>query len=390
MRSILVLTGFAVALSTHPAEVRADGDAKTVETEGKAAIINGDVAGAREKARKDALRLAVEQVAGVKTEAASVVKDYTLVSDTIRSTADGLVESYKVLEEKAVDNNTVYSVKVSASVTKSKAQDAFSLVLLESSRPKVAFIIAERMAGQTDFTTGNQERGKTENMLIDYFMERGLTVVDYGGMVGMNLSGVASSGELSAADADRLAEKADIQYVVVGKVVGVDAGPVMIQGIRSYNMSLTLKMFSTQTHEVVATSSKSNAIPCISPNLAPISCSKLYKDRVVDQVGSELLEKTSKAFLRMSVTGNKRVQVRANVATFALLQKFIKSLPDEVRGVNQVNQRSFKGGRAVLDIELEGGDVNYLASELSARKIGGTTIDVLGVNSEQLEIEIKK
>ena len=389
MRGVWMYTGLAVTLGmvSAPGVVRADDDAKTVEATGQAAIVNGDVGGARDRARKDALRNAVEQVAGANVTAVTTVKDYELISDAVSAQTDGLVSSYKILKEENKDG--AVKITVSAVVSKAKAMDAFSLALLEAGRPKVAFVIAERMAGQTDFSVANGERGKTENMLIDYFQQRGLTVVELGGLTGINLNGAASSGELSAADAARIAEQADAQYVVIGKVVGVDAGPVMVQGLRSYNMSMTLKMFSTSTHIIVATTTKSNAIPCVSPNLAPLSCYSLYRNRVVDKGAQDLLEKTSKAFIRDSVTGSKHVQVLVAVSSFGTLRNFIKGL-DDIRGVNKVQQRSFKSGRAVLDIELEGGDVNYLATELSSKKVGGSSVEVVGVNTDKLEIELKK
>ena len=174
----------------------------------------------------------------------------------------------------------------------------------------------------------------------------------------------------------------------MGKVVGTDAGPIMNTGLRSYNMSLTFKMFSTTTHEVVATATKSNAIPCTSPNLAPVSCASLYKQRVIEPAAQEMMVKTAKAWLK-GVSGAKRVQILANVANFSALQKFITALPADVRGVKNVTQRSFKAGKATLDIELEG-DTNYLAAELSAKKIGGAAVEVTGVNADKIEIEIKK
>lgn len=389
MRGIWTLTGVAMALAV-PALVQAQAaDETTVETSGSAGVVNNDVAGAKDKARKDALRNAVEQVAGAKVSSVTSVKDYQLVSDQVTSQVDGLVKSYKILEEK--NEGGVVTIKVSAVVSKAQAMDAFSLALLEAGRPKVAFVIAERMAGATDFSTGNQERGRTENMLIEYLQERGLSVVNLAGLGGVNLSGVATSGDLSAADAEKLAEKADAQFVVVGKVDGKDAGNILgTQGFRSYNMSLSFQMFSTSTHEVVAATTKSNVIPCISPNLAPLSCSSLYKARVVEPAAQDLMAKTAKWFVRSNVTGNKRVQVLVSVPNFGALGKFEKGLQEDVRGVASVTRRSFKNNKAVLDIELEGGDTNYLANELSTKKIGGATVDVTGVNTDKLEVEVKK
>ncbi|MBI5495409.1 MAG: hypothetical protein HY904_10325 [Deltaproteobacteria bacterium] len=386
MRNKAFISATALALCVATT-ARAE-DEKTVTVTGQAAIVNGDQKGATEKARRDAFRLAVEQVGGVQLASSTVVKNFMMTSDVVRSQADGFVKAHEDKEVKC--DASVCSVTAAVTVAKSGVDSFYNLMLMQAGHPKVAFVIAERMAGQTDFSLANQERGKSENMLTDYFIERGMKVVDFGGMTGVNLSGAAASGELSAADADKLADKADAQYVVLGKVVGVDAGPIMIQGLRSYNMTFTLKMFSTATHEIVATVTKSNAIPCISPNLAPVSCMSLYRARVVEPAAQELLNKTAKSF-QQQVTGERRVQVRAKVASFAALNGFVKALQGgAIGGIKDVQQRTFKDGKATLDLQLEGGDVNYLAGELSSKKVGGSTVEVTGVNNDLIEIEIKK
>lgn len=386
MRSTWALTAAAVTLCAATTTALAmDGEEKTVTVTGQAAINSNDEKGAKERAKRDAMRQAVEQVGGVTISSSSVVKNFALASDVVRSQADGFVKDFQ--EKSAVCEKGICTVTGDATVTKTGVQDFYSLLLMQAGHPKVAFVIAERMAGQTDFTLTNSERGKTENLMTEYFIERGMKVVDFGGMTGMKLSGQASSGELTTADAEKLAEKADAQYVVLGTVVGVDAGPVMIQGIRSYNMTLSLKMFSAATHEIVASVTKSNAIPCITPNLAPVSCMNLYKARVVDAAAQDLMNKTAKAFTAQT-TGERRVQLKVKVAKFPTLNAFVKGLPS-VTGVKDVQNRGFKDGRATVDIQLDGGDVNYLAGELSSKKIGGTTVEVVGVNNDQLEVEVK-
>jgi hypothetical protein len=388
MRSTWALTAAAVTLCAASTTALADGDEKTVTVTGQAAKNGNDEKGAIDRARRDAMRQAVEQVGGVQIASSTVVKNFAMTSDVVRSQADGFVKSWDG-ETVNCDKKEggICSVTGNATVSKSGVQDFYSLLLMQAGHPKVAFVIAERMAGQTDFTLTNSERGKTENLMTEYFIERGMKVVDFGGMTGIKLSGQASSGELTAADAEKLAEKADAQYVVLGTVVGVDAGPVMIQGIRSYNMTLSLKMFSSATHEIVASVTKSNAIPCITPNLAPVSCMNLYKARVVDAAAQDLMNKTAKAFTTQA-TGERRVQLKVKVAKFPTLNAFVKGL-SSVTGVKDVQNRGFKDGRATVDVQLEGGDVNYLAGELSTKKVGGTSVEVVGVNNDQLEVEVK-
>ena len=175
MRSVWALSGLALALGVASAPPAAAGpdDTKSVQVVGQAAVVNNDVALAKERAKKDAFRNALEQVAGVKVQSVTTVKDFQLVSDAVSAKAEGMIKEYKILEEKV--EGGVASVKIDAMVSKSVVEDGFPLLLMEANNPKVAFIIAERMAGQTDFSLANQERGKTENLMIDYFTQRGMT-----------------------------------------------------------------------------------------------------------------------------------------------------------------------------------------------------------------------
>src|SRR5262245_25397452 len=87
---------FSVAL---PAIAAAGQEPQTVEIEGFAAVVNNDIAQARDKAIDDAKRKAVEQVAGSQVSSESISENFQLVSDKIYARASGFVKNYSISSE---------------------------------------------------------------------------------------------------------------------------------------------------------------------------------------------------------------------------------------------------------------------------------------------------
>ncbi|MCC7430112.1 hypothetical protein IT568_04635 [bacterium] len=96
-----------------------------VQTEGEAKIYAEDLVSAKDQAITAAKKEAVSLVHGTKIDSEIRLVDAVLVDYTIKNTANGLVKSYKILEEKA--GNDVFTVKIESSVYKNteKISDEF-------------------------------------------------------------------------------------------------------------------------------------------------------------------------------------------------------------------------------------------------------------------------
>jgi hypothetical protein len=151
----------AVALCTGPVF------AKKVIVKGEYAVDGGDQAAARKAALKDAMRKAVEQVAGVKVQSTTVSSEWEIVKDEIIAKTEGMVTSHKVISEGA--NGGVYEITIEADVADKPVGDAIDQLISLKKSSKVAFLVAEKMAGNSEFSVGTAERGKTEDILINIF-----------------------------------------------------------------------------------------------------------------------------------------------------------------------------------------------------------------------------
>jgi len=167
MYSYLLALLFLLCLTTPDALAQA----KCINADGEAAIINNDKPSAKMEAVARAKWTAIEQVAGTEVKAGSFVQNFTLVEDVIKTKSGGVVKSYKVLEEGVKDD--VLNVKINACVEPSQARDAVSQLALNNS---IALFIPARKPGRhgDEF----EENNILSETLIGKLTEQGYTVVD--------------------------------------------------------------------------------------------------------------------------------------------------------------------------------------------------------------------
>jgi len=167
MYSYLLALLFLLCLTTPDALAQA----KCINADGEAAIINNDKPSAKMEAVARAKWTAIEQVAGTEVKAGSFVQNFTLVEDVIKTKSGGVVKSYKVLEEGVKDD--VLNVKINACVEPSQARDAVSQLGLNNS---IALFIPARKPGRhgDEF----EENNILSETLIGKLTEQGYTVVD--------------------------------------------------------------------------------------------------------------------------------------------------------------------------------------------------------------------
>jgi hypothetical protein len=146
---------------------------KCVETNGEAAIVNSDIPGAKAEATARAKWTAIEQVVGTEIKAQSFIQNFALVEDVIKTQAQGVVKSYKILGY-AIKQDAV-SVKIRACVEPALARDAVSSLALNSS---IAVFIPARKPGRTRGVDEYEETNLFSETLIEKLTDQNYTVVD--------------------------------------------------------------------------------------------------------------------------------------------------------------------------------------------------------------------
>lgn len=109
-----------------------------VVAQGMGAVVGGDQAAARKAAINDALRIAVEMRMGVHVKSSRVAEMYLLKQDRIEAISEGVIDSYKVEDEKAI--GPVYWVEISAKfrvdAIKEKGLDQVQVALMTKATGK--------------------------------------------------------------------------------------------------------------------------------------------------------------------------------------------------------------------------------------------------------------
>ncbi len=89
------------------------GDTYVCQAEGFGTVINNDKDQARDEARTDARRRALEQVVGVQLDAETITRNQVLVDQFVRSQTSGVVTSDRILEDGLIEAGR-YRVKIEA------------------------------------------------------------------------------------------------------------------------------------------------------------------------------------------------------------------------------------------------------------------------------------
>lgn len=154
----LWLSLFLFTASEATAQQSAPAEPKTVR-------VNADGVN-RDQAIKQALRMAIEQVAGVQLAGYSQVQDFVLIRDTIYSRAFGVVQDYKVLEERVAEDGGV-RVTVEATVRPDAIAQTWGEVqhvLDQIGRPRIMVWIDESIDDQPQ--KDSIVAAKIEEMLV--------------------------------------------------------------------------------------------------------------------------------------------------------------------------------------------------------------------------------
>ena len=144
---------------------------KCVNAEAESAIINDDIPSAKLEAIARAKWSAIEEVVDTEIKLRSFVQNFTLLEDVIKTKDDGVVKSYKVINQKN-DKDSV-NVKINACVELVNAREAVYQLGLNNS---IAVFIPAHKPGRSGDEF--EETNILSETLIGILTEQNYTVVD--------------------------------------------------------------------------------------------------------------------------------------------------------------------------------------------------------------------
>ncbi|MGB9823158.1 hypothetical protein [Thermodesulfovibrio sp.] len=231
----------------------AEAKIQCVDSEGDAAITGNDIPSAKAEAISRAKWNAVEQVAGIKIKAQTVVQNFILVDDAIVKKTEGVISKYNIKKE--WKDRDSYKVILNVCVETNKVDDAVSKLALNNSL--AVFIPAKKTKNEYHQLSMNEmeEENILSETLIGALTERGVTVVD---VISNNLAdariieNAMKSGNYTSLRA--IMYKTLSNLLLIGKVdytistkKGEDIGYGLKMPVNSVTATLTYRIVARQT-----------------------------------------------------------------------------------------------------------------------------------------------
>ncbi|HLL55708.1 MAG TPA: flagellar assembly protein T N-terminal domain-containing protein [Myxococcaceae bacterium] len=385
---LLALCSVAHAAETQPATV-------TKEAVGEAAIgADGNKIRARDEAKKQALRNAVEQVTGMMISSDTLTSNSQLISDRIYSNSAGYVRSHEVLSEK--EDAGVMRVTVRAEVGTAELDrdlQAVQGLIKRFGSPKLVLLTQEQAIDQNGIATSS---GVMATVLTESFKKDGWTIIDPAFAAGkLKLSSGVGVGGPEAKEIGHLT-KAD--YILYGNVNFRYQPPgMMMVGAEVFIVTgeYEFTAFSTDSGSQITKISgkfktdfealrKNKGSAVLSYERTAHDVSIIEGGKVVADMRARVLE-----FLRNAEQNGSRMVLNVSgIPDFGAAQNF-KRMLEERSGVRNVERKDFTGGKAQYEL-LFMGNSGDLAELLDQQKFKGQKLSVTGVTNTTVELSLGK
>jgi hypothetical protein len=144
----------------------------TVEVEGVAPVRDNNKNAAREEARLDAYRNALEQAMGARVEGITEMENYAIVKDKVFSQTKGIVKKFDILSEK-IDSDGLLVITAKCGVAETALDGVLGPAVLNAiGNPRILFIIDEMVRDAKPHISA------TESEALRVFEKAGYLIVD--------------------------------------------------------------------------------------------------------------------------------------------------------------------------------------------------------------------
>lgn len=379
----LLLCGLVLA---SPAQGQLAGEKpieKWVDVTGRAA---GADAKAKEEATAKALRAAVEEGCGVFLTAQSKTKDYKTVYDKVIANTVGYVKERKEISSTVEQDVTTVKLRVLVSTRKFEEDwAAIAHTLEQENNPRVIVAVVEAVRDTAAGPTYEaKENGIVQGKLEDFFLSKGLTLMDRS-----TAAGTARRDVMLAALKDDVKELAAMgarfhaDVLIIGQASAKYGKSLEIGGQTMYQYVATLSVRVIQADSAAVLASKS---------FDPVTVTTLQRGGGEDKALAKLGEEYAPKLLAATVEAwSKRanvlrtVQIQINGMDFEAWKTF-KEEAATLEGVQALRLREITENVASIDVEFKFTN-ELLAERLTQLKKTGLVIVELSAN--RLKFKVK-
>jgi len=367
-----------------PADPPDDIDAEPVD---KWVTVTGVAAGAdltaEDEAVAQALRQAVEQACGVFLTSESEAVNYQAVYDKIFADTVGFVREHEVLRTWTEDGKTYAKVRVRVS-TQQFAEDwaVIAHTVNQENNPRVVIAILENVSDEGD-TTEVDEAGAVQGIIEDYFLERGITLMDRQTAANVTKRDVLLAALSNDEDAvASLGARFDADVVVTGRASAKFGKELNVAGVEMFQFTATMNIRVIQTD---------SGVVLVSKTLGPTTTNTLQRGGGADEALTALAEESAPEILTAVVDAwRERAHVSRTVAlTISGMDyaawKVFKTEMDGLRGVQAVRLREITQSVAHIDVEYDY-DNEILADNLL--ELTDTSLEVSEITANRIKLAV--
>lgn len=187
--------------------------------------------------------------------------------------------------------------------------------------------------------------------------------------------------------AESIARESGAEVLIMGKAVAKEAsgGPAVLRqsGMVSCQATLNLRAVRADDGTIIAVTSQQ--APAVHVDNVTGGTQALIK--AADLAANDLTTKILKVW-QQDVYSGTTIQMRVmEVPSFADLSKFREMLKTHVRGVQNVYQREYSGGTALLDLDVRA-NASQVADELGRKDFSPYRVQVVNFSQNYLVIKL--
>lgn len=389
-------------LAVLPALALAQATIVTKEAEGEAAIVNKDEKKAFEEAQQQALRSAVEQSAGVRIDADTLVVNNQLVRDQVLTNTSGYVKAFEVVSKSS--DKGVVKVKVKAQViTDSLDKDIAAArdLVKRMGRPTLVIVVQEQTIPLKQQAMVNSESLAT--VLTEVLKADGWDIKDPQAMnKKLRLEGAATLGSTEFKEISNLTKAA---YVLYGKAVlrHQDGGGGLIPSTDSKGVQAFFPLTGEYDLALAATDSEDQILKVngklgVDPALmksGKVTLTDSYERTAFDLIRARkdaIVEPARKAILEhlrdQAMNGRKIALSVSGLDGLAQAKDFQKAL-QAMKGVKETTADGFADGKASYRVSFLG-SVEELGLAAESATFKKKKLAVVSASGNVLELKVGK
>ena len=340
-------------------------------------MAGGKTAMARDEAINSALRNAIEQGVGTYVSSETTVEQMTLVEDRIYSESRGYIKSYEILQEGVKED--IYQVRILAVVKMDQLVDdleSIGIIIRKKQNPRVMVVVYSQKVNGPYWGVVQEGNRNAENQIESTFMAKGFQLVDAGQVRRKKeLEALFLQGDPSRAS--KMAKDFGAEILVEANVRRdfVHQKELFGRLMRFFSNEIRLKALETDTAKVVFSGYRTR----------PHSGAQALQP--LEEATSELLDEMIEGILeqwRKDVFQAGSYQLNLTNASFKDVSMFKERL-QQIRGLSDVQLRSFQSGIALLGLKYQG-PLEELVEKIN--DMNNPSMEIVGFQSNTVDIKV--